>query len=441
MSVSEIQSSLLRYRRSLTILVCIAILFCALFLRMKQSCTSQVYIRYDTTQAQQGLTQSNEPLNPYEISDAQIVTKALERIDATNVSIDRVVQNIHVTPVQSVAELEKYEAWIDNFSDYEEDETGKAFPVNYCVSFQTDRGEEFAWGFLSALLDEYSKYYAEKYSWHNNVTVLSDDVIQEHDYWKVAQTLHGKFDSVKSVLSNIEATDLNYRSPRTGWSVRDLTDAFAFLEQTKLAATEQYILENGVSRDRDVLRADLKVKVDKAGQESARSDELARTRRALMDKYSERNRDYLWQDRADEETIQIREDIEHNSWYNESLTTYDQLMVEFVSYQIESKNFDADRQIYWEQVEQFSNGSDDDGMAAQRLTEICADFEQLFEVTEETLEDYNLFKQGRNIRQLSGIAVNDTISELICYAISVVLSLGVGVVAVVFVELKRRGII
>lgn len=441
MSVSEIQSSLFRHKRSLTILVCLAVLVCALFLHLKQSYTAQVYIRYDTTQAQQGLTQNNKQLDPYEISDAQVVTKALERMGVTNISSDRVIQNIRVTPVQSVAELEKYEAWIDNFSNYDEDETGKVFPVNYCISFQTDRSKEFAWGFLSALIEEYRVYYAETYGWHSNISVLSDDVVQEQDYWKVVQTLRDKFDSVKSVLMDIEAGDLNYRSPRTGWSVRDLTDVFTFLEQTKLAGTEQYILENGVSKDREVLRADLNVKADTAGQESARSDELAQTKRVLMDKYSERNRDYLWQDSADEETIQIREDIEHNSWYNESLTTYDQLMVEFVSHQIDSKNFDAARQTYEGQAEQFFKGHDDDGMAAQRLNEICADFEQLFEVAEETLEDYNLFKQSRNIRQLSGIAVNNTMSELICYAISVVLSLGVGVVAVIFVELKRRGII
>ena len=441
MSVSEIQSSLFRYKRPLTILVCLAVLVCAIFLHFKQSYTAQVYIRYDGTQAQKGLAQNNEPLDPYEISDAQVVTKALERMGVTNISSDHIIQSIRVTPVQSLAELEKYEAWIDNFTNYDEDETGKVFPVNYCVSFQTDRGKEFAWNFLSALIEEYRVYYAETYGWHSNIAVLSDDVVQEQDYWKVVQTLRGKLDSVKSALNNIETADLNYRSPRTGWSVRDLTDAFVFLEQTKLAGTEQYILENGVSKDREVLRADLNVKADTAGQGSARSDELAQTKRVLMDKYSERNRDYLWEDSADEETIQIREDIEHNGWYNESLTTYDQLMVEFVSYQIDSKNFDADRQTYREQAEQFSNGSDDDGMAAQRLNEICADFEQLFEIAEETLEDYNLFKQSRYIRQLSGIAVNDTMSELIYYAISVVLSLGVGVVAVLFNELKRRGII
>ena len=116
-------------------------------------------------------------------------------------------------------------------------------------------------------------------------------------------------------------------------------------------------------------------------------------------------------------------------------------MVEFVGYQINRENFDADRQIYREQAKRFSNGKDDNGMAEQRLNEICTDFEQLFEIAEETLKDYNLFKQSRNIRQLSGIAVNETINELICYAVSMVLSLGVGVVVVIFNELKRRGII
>ena len=300
MSVSEIQSSLLRYKRPLTVLVCLALLLCALFLHVKQSCTAQVYIRYDGAQAQQGLAQNKEALNPYEISDAQVVTRALERMGVATVDAGQIVQDIRITPVQPEAEQEKYEAWIDNFSDYDKDETGKVFPVNYRVSFQTNRGEEFAWGFLSALLDAYSEYYAEKYDWHSNIAVLSNDVVQKQDYWKSVQTLRGKIDSVKATLNNVEAADLNYRSPRTGWSVQDLSDALTFLAQTKLAGTEQYILENGVSKDREVLCADLNVKADTAGQDSARNNELAQTRRALMDKYSERNRDYLWQDRADE---------------------------------------------------------------------------------------------------------------------------------------------
>ena len=439
MSVSEIQSSLFRYKRPLTVLVCLAVLVCAIFLHWGQSYTAKVYIRYEGKQAQQGLTQNNRPLNPYEISDVQIVAGALARMGESNVSTS-VVRSISVTPVQSLAELEKYEAWIDNFNDYEDDEAGKVFPVNYCVSFRTARGEEFAWSFLSALLEEYSAYYARTYGWHSNIAVLSEDVAGQ-DYWKTVQTLRGKINSVQSVLNNIETEDLNYRSARTGWSVHDLVDAFSYLEQTKLAGTEQYILEYGVSKDREVLRADLAVKADTAEQNGARSQALAQTRRTLMDKYSERNRDYLWQDSADEETIQIREDIERNGGYNEALTTYDQLMVEFVGHRIDSKNFDADTQMYREWAELFANGKDDSGTAAQRLAEICAEFESLFEITEETLEDYNLFKQARYVSQLSGIAVNETLSELICYAVSVVLSLGVGVIAVIFVELKRRGVI
>lgn len=441
MSVSEIQNSLVRYKRPLAVVVCLAIVLCALLLNVVQSCTAQVYIRYDGSQAPLGLTQNGEKLDPYEISNVQIVTKALERMGMAGSNSNQMIRGITVTPIQSVAELEKYDAWIDSFDSYEEDEADKAFPVHYRISFKTNRGETFAWGFLAALIDVYSEYYAESYGWHSNVSVLPAEVVQEQDYWNVIRTLHGKLDSVKSALNAIETDDLNYRSPSTGWSVRDLTDALSFLQQTKLAGTEQYILENGVSRDREVLCADLTVKADAAGQGSARSDELAQTRRALMDKYSERNRDYLWQDSADEETIQIREDIEGNGWHNQELTTYDQLMVEFVGHQVDSKNQEFDSRAYREQVERFSTGGDDNGMAEQRLNEICTEFEELFEITEKTLEDYNLFKQSRNITQLSGIAVRDTVNEPVNYVTSVVLSLGLGVVAVIFVELKRRGII
>lgn len=443
MSVSEIQNSLLRYRRPLAVLVCIAVVVCALFLNLKQSSTAQVYIRYDGTQASRGLTQNGAKLNPYEINNAQIVTKALERMGMTGVNSDQMMRGITVTPIQSVAELEKYDAWIDNFDNYEEDEADKAFPVHYRISFKTGRGAAFARAFLSALVEEYCDYYAKTYGWYSDVTVLSEDAIQTQDYWNAAQTLSGKIDWMQKTLHNIE-TELggaNYRSPRTGWSVRDLVEGFAFLAQTKMAGTEQYILEKGVSKDRELLRAELNIKADEAGRDSARSEELAQTKRLLMDKYSERNRDYLWQDSADEETIQIREDIERDSHYNEELTTYDQLTMDFVDHRIDSKNFDADSRMYRAQAERFFDGSGNGDTAEQRLREVREDFDRLYAITEETLEGYNAHKQATYISQISGIAVRDTMNEPVYYVTSVVISLGLGVVAVIFIELKRRGVI
>ena len=72
------------------------------------------------------------------------------------------------------------------------------------------------------------------------------------------------------------------------------------------------------------------------------------------------------------------------------------------------------------------------------LTGIYADYQQLHDLTIRTLDDYNAYLSAHHVLQVSGIQVEETLPDLLYYAVSGILSLGLGVVCILFLELKRE---
>ena len=69
---------------------------------------------------------------------------------------------------------------------------------------------------------------------------------------------------------------------------------------------------------------------------------------------------------------------------------------------------------------------------------IYGEYQQLHNLTVRTLEDYNAYLSAQHILQVSGIQMEETLPDLLFYAVSGILSVGLGVVWVLFLELKRE---
>ena len=113
MSISDFQDYLLKYKKPLAIFVAFSLLLCAFFINITQSRTAEIFIKYLGENAEMGLTPNNQELNPYEISDALIVKKALESIGEKSANYNSVRKNITITPIILSSEEAKYASYID----------------------------------------------------------------------------------------------------------------------------------------------------------------------------------------------------------------------------------------------------------------------------------------------------------------------------------------
>ena len=438
MSVSEFQTYLSKYKKILAIFVSLSIFLCAIYINVSQSYTAEICIKYLGEKAEDGLTENGKVLNPYEIADALVVKKALENIGAESANYNAIRKSIRVSPVILSSEEAKYASYIENFSDYENTEENKDKPVYYSVRFTSDQSDEFARKFLNALIEEYRIYYVEKYAYSDDMTLISEDVVMQYDYFETAKLLEDKIRNNISYLNNIITVDTDFRSAQTGYSMRDLAVEYDSLLENDLSSVSQIILENGISKNSEGLKNTLQNQADAAVLESNMNTEKASTKKALMETYSKKNKEYVWDTLDADDDNQIHSDIERDRAYSTDKSVYDQMILDYVEYSVKSKDLLIDKDIYTNNIVHFSNESAQDPQVEQLLSEICDKYNKIQQLTEKTIDDYNNYKSAHYLTTISGIATVEDVNEIIYYASTFVLSLGLGIIGIIFLELKRK---
>ena len=439
MTVTDIQNCLLKYKRPLAFFVALAVLLCHLYLMVAQTHTATVYIKYLGEKAENGQTANGSVLKPYEITDSYVVGEALKQLGINDIRASSLAQKITVTPVISTAEQEKYASWIDRFSSYEDTEDDKLNPIYYCIQFESEEGVQFAQDFLGALIQQYRSYYAQKYVGARMVVAETESAILNADYFLAAQRLQGRLEGNIEYLRTIVAGDINYRSPSTGYSIDDLIDAHDFLLETRLAPINRCILDLGISKDADTLIASLRHGIDNAELDSEKNAQKAETQEQLMELYAEKNYEYMWEvAEGDEDNSQVRHDTERDKRYNTVKTTYDQMMLEYVEYATASRDLLIDKAYNESYLSQFTTVSATSEELDTNMAEIYEEYQQLHDLTNRTLEDYNDYMSAQHFMQVSGVQIEENLPDLLFYAVSGILSVGLGVVCVLFLELKRE---
>ena len=439
MTVTDIQNMLWKYKRPLALFVSIVVLLCHFYLGYAQTHTATVYIKYLSENAENGQAANGSVLQPYEITDSYVVGEALKQMGVNDMRASSLAQKITVTPVVSTAEQEKYASWIDRFSSYEETEEEKLNPVYYCIRFESGDGIQFAQDFLGALIQQYRIHYAQTYVGQRMVVAETESAILNADYFLAAQRIQERLESNMDYLKTIADGDTNYRSPKTGYSISDLIDAHAFLLETRLAPVNRYILDLGISKDADTLIAALRHSIDNAQLDSEKNAQKAETQEQMMALYAEKNYEYMWEVvDGDEDNSQVRHDAERDKRYNTVKTTYDQMVLDYVGYASRSRDLMIDKAYDESYLSQFATISATSNALDGQMAGIYGQYQQLHDLTARTLEDYNAYRAAQHLMQVSGIQVEETLPDLMYYAVSGILAVGLGVVAVLFLELKRE---
>ena len=439
MTVSDFQSYLIKYKKHLAVFVALSILACYFYINMKQSYTAEIYIHYLGDKAALGLAPDGTEINPYEINNSLIVKKALQQLGIDVHNHEEIRKSVKITPIVPTEEDEKHASYIENFTDYENDEDGRFIPVHYSVKFTTDKGRDFAIDFLGALISQYRIYYVENHAYESDVALISDKAVLEYDYFVTADTLSDRISSNIKYIENIVAGDIDYRSPSTGYSMNDLIDEYKFILENDLAPVKQEIFDEGITKNSSVLKMNLQSKADNAQLNSDANMESSKSEKDLMLIYSDKNNEYTWDyNNSYNEGNQVREETERDRKYNREEMTYDNLMLSYIDYTTSGQDLLIDKEYYLRNMNYFSDEDIVSPEIDEKLSVICSKYNTLHEITERTLDDYNNYKSGHYIAQISGVSVVETVNSIFYYTVAIVLSFTLGVFIVVFIELKNK---
>lgn len=438
MIATDFFAALWKRKHLIALFVAIAVLICHVYLSVGQSYTAAVYIKYLEEGAADGITTDGSTLDPYEIAEPFIVGKALEQMGMSGAHANAVAQRIRVTPVNSNAEQLKYASWLDQFSNYEKTEEGKATPVYYRIEFKSAEGIHFSRAFLTALIRQYRSFYTERYAGYCEVAVIPESTVSRADYFCAVDLLQTQIENTRAYLTRIVEADFDYRSPVTGYSLQDLIDAYDLLIETDIAPVIQYILDHGISKDVLTLAADLRQSADAAQRSSEENTVKAETQKEMMLLYAEKNHEYVSTIITPEDhDSQIYGDVERDKDYVRDFTTYDQMMFDYVNFATESRDLLIDKAYINASLEHFSAGSSAHSAPIDEIAEIYDQYAYLMDMTAKTLDGYNAFKAGRVVMQVSGIRITETLPDMLYYALSGIFAVCLGCGLIVVDEVKK----
>lgn len=447
MSIRNFISSITDHKRIFAFLIALSIALCSIYIRMTESYTSEIIIKYICGSAEQGLTENGQKINPDEINSPYVVKNAMSVLGLQIKNTETVCRNVTVTPIVPTPEQEKYASWIDKFSDYDETEDDKKFTVYYSVKYTSSTSQNNAERIVSAIISQYRLYYVEKYIYNSDITRLSGEAALQYDYYDTVTMLREKITSSIDYLSKISAAYSDYRSPKTGYSLLDLAAEYKSLSERDLSVAERMIIENGMSKNAGYLRNSLQNKVTDAQYDIELNNKKAETQRNLMTVYSEKNKQYLWDDgrneNEDSESSQVRGDVERDKVYSQTKSVYDNLILDYVKYRTDSLNADIDRQRYENDINSFPDGFSNTELQNElekNLTDTCEKFNNLYALTKSTLIDYNAYKSAKSIESTSGVVSHKSTNTVFYYTISIMIALMLGVIlSVLSAYIKKDG--
>ena len=448
MLLRDFLDGLYEHKKIFVILLAISVVLCSLKLKLDESYTAEILIKYIGAKAEDGLAENGKKINPYEIKSSIVIKNALTELGFKTSNIEEISRNITVTPIIPTAEQEKYASWIDKFSDYEKNEDEKKNTVYYSVKFTTPKGNDYAKRMLSAVFSQYRLYYVENYTYSYDITNLSGEAAMQYDYYETVDMLRRKTKSNINYLAKVSESEKDYRSPRTGYSLLDLIAEYKSLTERDLSVAERMVIENGITKNAWYLRNTLHNKMTDAAYDVDLNNKKAETQKGLMTIYSDKNKQYLWdrdgrnKDEDDSESTQVRENTERDENYVQNKSVYDQLVLDYVNYRTTALNTEIDRQHYETDANSFSDEFSDKELQKvieTSLQNTCKKFNELYSLTKATIGDYNFYKSAQSIACISGVVAHKTASTMFYYAVSFVLALMFGfLICGVLVYIKKN---
>ncbi|MCI8975767.1 MAG: diguanylate cyclase [Lachnospiraceae bacterium] len=226
----------------------------------KQDYTVSAIIEYTNARASEGYSPDGKEIDTSEIYSVSVMQDVFERmsLDYDSYNLDQFRSRVVVTPILSEEEKAMQEAQ----NDEGEESTVKA--TRYMVSFtasrvDSDQPANFARQVLDNMLDAFLADYAENHigggTIVSNISGLYDG---SYDYLEMIEIIDEDVqNTLRSLSSRVTSGQNNpmyyYRSTLTGYTFTDIYREFDTIFKIDIPNIYAYILNNRVSRDRDIL--------------------------------------------------------------------------------------------------------------------------------------------------------------------------------------------
>jgi len=235
-----------------------------------------------------------------------------------------------------------------------------------------------------------------------------------------------------------------FRSTKTGLSFNDLKIYFSGIKETEYAKLYALVRSECLSKDREVLLKNYQYKVDQLKLENSKKKEESEVSYNIMSEFYKQ-----YQQGAVYDSWQNGDNGNNGIVYDEKfanqMTTYDEIMTDYVDSGVAAENADKDIEYYQQLINDYENDKRNDESKKEYFKEadvltakIDKSLKEYIEIANETLSDYNVYKGAGYISYLSSVSVDAKLSRKVTLAFTAIVGIFFGLMLALGVEIIKK---
>lgn len=415
-----------------------------------QSYTASIVIKYSYDGIESGLTPTGAPLDVYEITSPSLIENVIKTVNL-NMNAENIRNNLSVAPLVDEETQEKIKAKTEKGEDYD------YFPSEYIVSYHYAGSYGFTHGnfVLNSLMQEYENFFRTKYSGDKVLPdVLSTTDYSTLDYMEICDLFKNQIDQGMTFTGDHAKENVSFRSSATGLTFSDLQARFNSLndiEYTKLLA----IIKKGeISKNAETLIKRYQYKIEELQlNQKKKQNESDLALQKLLQFYREYKQYHAYNNHSGTNynggyntgNNILQSDILGTENIRDFLTTYDDILLQYVNSGVEARSYGEDINYYQSIIDIFSTDDvpwDEKQIMREKADSLLGKIEthlkEIIELVNETASDYYKYKSGQQINYLSAVDVSAQVPVATYAFVSLFLGLFLALFLAITIELVRK---
>mgnify|MGYP004603983445 CR=1 FL=1 len=432
------------YKHKFFIMICVVCSFILskLYVDKIQTYSAEVVIRYKDGCVSNGYSLDGSKFDVNEIVSPKVIANANKDL-SFNVTDDGIRANTKIIPIVPSSEEKLKESKQKLGEEYE------YHPNVFKILYKGNHSYYETRDTLDKLIDNYFKYYNEKYLYLASVSEVDYDLNkQDYDYLEQAEILQSNIDSTISILESYVGNN-EYRSPTTGLTFNDLINEFTYLSEFKLPLIFSRIYTARLTLDKDLLINKYTERKEQSGLMNKNNSEKATLAEDRMKAYVKANVDvpnsYNSNKNNGDDDITIIQDVHDDERRISSQTTYDTLIKNYVTDSTAANDNSIDLKQCEDIIKIFSSPADKSADYAEYeklvksdISDTLAKLKNLYTTAFELIDDYNAYVPSKHIESLTGIRYYKNVYSSLYYLIAVIIGFVLSCIIALAIEIMRR---
>ncbi len=408
-----------------------------------QQYTATAIIKYTNDGIVEGYTPDGTKLDVNEIYSTEVIVRAMN-ILGLKTTPEIIRSHCAVTPVISEEQQMTNEALADKGEEV------TYFPDTYKIELMVDgeHGAGYARDVLDAIIESYFSIYTEKYVEHRLSDNPSVDLLEKgYDYYQCICMLDEDTQNMIDFLSVKKESYPQFRSSVTGYTFNDLYEIYDSMQDYDVPRLYAQVLDGPQVKNAEYLRKALSDEIKNSKNEEAVKIERKDYLRNIIDNFSDKNEDildYHFKGQIDatsdtKETEYILKDVYEDYYSNSKETTYDEMIIEYVSLDKSIKEEAIkrdDKQFFLSVFEDIETSSGDEASheaLEKEINDYQTQLANFYKLVNDTSEELNRYLAADYFQIQNSVNVHQKINIQQYVMLAILFFLVVGILGAIVV--------